>query len=202
MSTSRLARIAREVFGRQCTYNSLPGSHCETGNNAYNGEPAVWMHQNAPSQPGSAFATTPRFRLKHAPPSPMQTGPTGASSLTLLQHAQPARQGATNINRAIPPTARESKRSLKRGTNRPCVYHVSLSSFLNMRIQLWDLIQMMPNLRNVLGGLGLSNRDQKALKSSHTIARFGFRLQESQQTTARGLYVSTTVAINRPRYGV
>lgn len=66
-------------------------------------------------------------------------------------------QVADDVIIDVPPTTREPERPLQREATRPFVNLEALSSILNTCIPLWKLLQMIPNLRHVLGGLRMAN---------------------------------------------
>lgn len=101
---------------------------------------------------------------------------------TPFQETQASMQFAAHINTNIPPTsARESERPLQRGINRPFVSPASFSCFLNTCNPLQELLQMMPNLQQVLWGLETRNMGQTSVEEFlQRIAEFGRPLQKGQ----------------------
>lgn len=64
ISTSHLAQIVFEVLGRQCAHHSLPFGNRLINIDTFRGDPTVWIHENAPLQPGSSFLIYPQISLR------------------------------------------------------------------------------------------------------------------------------------------
>lgn len=153
-------------------------------------KPTVWFHSIAPSQ--SSFSIVINPRLSSLPPSPSSTQmePPAKPTSKPLQQTQLTLQVAANITMNMAPTARESKCPLQRGSNRPFVDPLFLSSFLNTRVPLRELFQVMPNLCHDLGGLETAKMGQTSVDEMLQIfLGFGHRMQEEPSNRHLGAVI-------------
>lgn len=129
MQSSRRIPIFGEDLGQKGRYNAFPNKNRRLVIDGFAGEPTVKNHQNVSSEPGFGIAINLHLRSKPVLLSPMQMDPAAEPTYTFLPQAKPTGPVAANINMNIPPTARELKRPLQRGTNCPFLDPVSLFFF-------------------------------------------------------------------------
>lgn len=132
-----------------------------------------------PFQPGSSNDINLRLRYQPASPFSMRIDLALALSSTTFHQTQPIVQVAPNIIIYISATDSDSERLLKRKSNHLFVSSESFSLFQNKRIELQELLQVVPNVCHVPRGLGFSTRDQTSVyKFSRKSAGFGSRIEE------------------------